>query len=393
MQQDRVTAVDVVRGIALFGIFVVNVQYFASPYECLFVSDPNFTTVVDRVTDFVVAVLFEGKFYILFAFVFGYSFTLQMRSAERDGVSFQPRYLRRLFGLWCLGMLHAVFLFTGDILALYGVLGLVLLKARMWTDRKLLFVAASLLAGVSLVLLLAGLDSEAGQGLSQETLEQAKSLQQAYTGTPRTVIARNLQELPYSWSLLLFGQLPLSLSAFLLGLWAGRHRLLTQVDEHERGWKIVAWVGITIGLSGSLAYAGLTNFDRVWSGIAFGVLILTAPFLSAGYVALALLGLQRGRFGRVHQLLSSAGRMALSNYLLQSLVGAFVFYAYGFGLMGRVAPLACLALVVSFFVLQLLFSRWWMSRHVYGPVEWGLRAFTLWRWAPWARPGPDPANR
>ncbi|WP_245439765.1 hypothetical protein [Aminobacter sp. MSH1] len=123
VQQERITNVDALRGFALFGILVVNITAFSSPYYGLGVADPAFAAPLDQAVRFIVAFLFETKFYLLFSFLFGYSFTLQMASAERAGEAFVPRLLRRQAGLWVIGLAHAVLLFHGDILTTYAVLG------------------------------------------------------------------------------------------------------------------------------------------------------------------------------------------------------------------------------------------------------------------------------
>ncbi|MEG1053463.1 MAG: DUF418 domain-containing protein, partial [Janthinobacterium sp.] len=118
----RIADVDALRGCALFGILVVNIGAFATPWFGLGLTDPAFHGGVDRATHFLVALLFETKFYLLFSFLFGYSFTLQMQAAARADAPFVPRMLRRQAGLWLIGALHAVFLFHGDILTTYAVL-------------------------------------------------------------------------------------------------------------------------------------------------------------------------------------------------------------------------------------------------------------------------------
>lgn len=126
----RLAQVDALRGFALLGILVVNIGYMASTYHGSGLEDPGFASPLDGAVRWFVTVFFEAKFFLLFSFLFGYSFTLQLDSAERSGARFAPRFLRRLAGLFVLGALHAVLLFPGDILTMYAVLGLILLAAR-----------------------------------------------------------------------------------------------------------------------------------------------------------------------------------------------------------------------------------------------------------------------
>ena len=133
----RIQTIDAIRGFALFGIFVVNILAFSSVYYGTGMAPPGGQHLVDRMLASIVSAVFELKFYLLFSFLFGYSVTLQMQSAERGGAGFLPRMIRRQAGLFLIGAAHAVFLFHGDILTTYAVLGLVLLAVRNWLDRHL----------------------------------------------------------------------------------------------------------------------------------------------------------------------------------------------------------------------------------------------------------------
>ncbi|RYF55241.1 MAG: DUF418 domain-containing protein, partial [Comamonadaceae bacterium] len=157
---------------------------------------------------------------------------------------------------------------------------------------------------------------------------------------------------------------------------------------------------LPIGAAGALVYASTQDGTRsiqrpehvALAGLA--VDLVTAPFLTFGYVALLLWLLQRGPAGRrLGAALAPAGRMALSNYLLQSLMGAVVFTAYGFALMGRVAPWLVVLGVLALYAAQLVQSRCWMATHTHGPVESLLRAFTLWRRPGWGLAPADGSGR
>ena len=139
----RIDSLDALRGFALLGILVVNIQLFASGAGNLGLQ-PEGTGPLDQAVRFLVALAFEGKFYLLFSFLFGYSFTFQAQSAERDSADFPARMRRRLAMLWIVGALHAVLVFYGDILATYAVMGMVLLVWRDKDDRQLWRAACTL---------------------------------------------------------------------------------------------------------------------------------------------------------------------------------------------------------------------------------------------------------
>jgi uncharacterized protein len=142
------------RGIALLGIFVVNIAFFASGYPFHLVPDPNHDSVIELFLPWLVDVFVTMKAYLIFSFLFGYSFTLQLDSAARRGVDFRPRFLRRLAGLFAIGLLHALLLFQGDILTTYALIGLVLFGLRRTSARTALVTAAVIIGAVAFVIAL-----------------------------------------------------------------------------------------------------------------------------------------------------------------------------------------------------------------------------------------------
>ncbi|WP_422087392.1 DUF418 domain-containing protein [Variovorax sp.] len=379
---ERQSLVDALRGFALLGILVVNIATFSSPFYGMGVPDPMAQTAVERAALFARSFLFETKFYLLFSFLFGYSFTLQMQSAERDGKPFAPRMLRRLVGLWVLGLLHAVVLYHGDILTTYAVIGGVLLLLRRRGDGVMACCAVSLVLLTSLLWASLGfLMTRAGVDADTRSLyAEAVAALHAYRGTPATVIAQHVRELAQVWVVLAFAQAPTALAMFLAGFIAGRRGLLANAGAHRALFERLFFCGLLIGVPGAMFYglSTMRNSDsggREVIGLALG--LLTAPFLTAAYASGLVLLFQTPRGRALVAWLAPAGRMALSNYLLQSLVCAWIFLAYGLRLMGSVGPLASFAFAFSIFAVQLLLSRWWMQRFAYGPVEWLLRAFTL----------------
>jgi uncharacterized protein len=382
---ERQQMVDALRGYALLGILVVNIASFASTYYGLGIPDPLNVLPADRIASFVRAFAFETKFYLLFSFLFGYSFTLQMRAAERDGKPFVPRMVRRHLGLLVLGVVHAVLLYYGDILMAYAVLGTVLLMLRR---RGNVFLAC---AAIVLVLLTAL--SWAGIGRMYTQLDMQMAAQAAYAdaaaaltayrAAPLSVIVQHLRDLSQTWWVTALVQAPEALAMFFLGFIAGKRGLLAHVEAHRALLWRVLWWGLAIGLPGALAYALPTlrpDAVRELQGVA--VTLLTAPFLAAAHGAGMLLVFQSRRGRVLARVLAPAGRMALSNYLLQSLVCAWIFLAYGLRWIGTLGPLATFGVALAIFAGNLLLSAWWMGRFAYGPVEWLLRAFTYLRLPP-----------
>lgn len=377
----RIADVDALRGFALLGILVVNIGAFASAYYGSGVRDPAFASWFDVAVNAFVAFAFETKFYLLFSFLFGYSFTLQMQSAARDGAAFAPRIVRRCVALWLIGAAHAAFLFQGDILTTYAVLGLVLFALRAIDADRALRVAAWLVAGTALAWAAFGVLLVLGGTVvdDAESMRAAQSAEAAYRGSAATAIAQRVDDLADVAFVLVFLQVPCAFAMFLCGYVAGRRRWLADAAA-LRELLAHAWrVGLAIGLPCAALYAGSAATPGMsgWTMLAVALDIATAPFLSAAYAALLLLALHARGGERLRDFLAPAGRMALSNYLAQSAICAFVFTGYGFALIGRVAPWQSFMLAVAIFVAQAFASRWWLRRYAYGPAEWLLRAATL----------------
>ncbi|WAZ25690.1 DUF418 domain-containing protein [Streptomyces cinnabarinus] len=382
---------DVLRGFALFGILLVNALMMAGPYAASG-GGPG-ASGLDRAAAWAVTALVSTKFYLLFSFLFGYSFVLQERSARRAGAAFAPRHLRRAAGLFTLGAAHAVLLYPGDILMTYAVLSLVLYGLRGLAPRIALRLAAALIVGLAVVLL--------GYGLLTVALAEpftpdhyapriADSVA-AHRGDPLSVLGAHLRDLPSAIGAdLLYA--PDLLAAFLAGLAAAGTRLVERRGR-DRPWLrgiVVRW--LPVGLTGGVVTACCVNWplDNRWFYVGQAVAVLTAPALTASYACGLLLLLDAVRPTAAH-LLAAAGRMALTHYLTQSLVLACVFTGYGLGLYDRVGPATVLAGCVLLYGAQLTVGAQLMSRVRYGPVELLLRTVTL-AGRPTASRGSHPAD-
>jgi uncharacterized protein len=371
----RVLDVDAVRGFALFGIFAVNVTFMASGYPGNLVTDPQFGSALDQVVRALSSVFIDMKFYVLFSFLFGYSFTLQMAAAGRAGASFTARMLRRIGGLFVLGALHTVFLYGGDVLMTYAVACAGLLLMRNVRDRTAIGVAvglyavvlASLVAGALLIDRSAFLPSEA------EALANGEAATQALLGGWSANIGEHLAGLPLLILQAVTLQGPTALALFLLGMVAGRRQWLARVTGSEPVLRRLQWIGFPAGLLGAVVYTAAGGNGNTL-GVAASV--ATAPLLSAAYVATLLRVMHHPRTAFVRSALAPGGRMSLSNYIGQSVIGLIAFSGIGFGLAGALSPLALFGFVAVAFAGQLVVSALWLRRFRYGPLEWALRWLT-----------------
>jgi len=371
----RVLDVDATRGFALLGIFAVNVTFMASGYPGTLTSDPAFDSGLDDAVRALSSVFVDMKFYVLFSFLFGYSFTLQMDSARRAGAAFSSRMLRRIVGLFALGALHTVFLYGGDVLTTYAVACLVLFLLRDVTDRTAIRIAVGLYTVVLLSLVSSSLfiDRSAFVPGPAEALANGEAATQALLGGWGSNIDAHLAGLPLLVLQAVSMQGPTALALFLLGMVAGRRQWLARVSGNEPILRRIQWIGFPIGLLGSIAYtAGGGNGNT----LAVAASVATAPLLTAAYVATLLRIMHNPRTAFVRSALAPAGRMALTNYLAQSALGLIAFTGIGFGLAGRLSPAGLCGFVAAVFAAQVVDSALWLRWFRYGPAEWGLRWLT-----------------
>ncbi|MET7466481.1 DUF418 domain-containing protein [Nonomuraea sp. NPDC005501] len=371
----RVHEVDAVRGFALAGILVANIGFLADPGHAVSGAMP----ITDGPVASAIAALVLTKFYVIFSFLFGYSFTLQMRAAERAGASVRARTLRRCLGLFLIGVAHGFLLWVGDILTLYALLGVALLALRRLRPRTAVITGAAIIGALTLLwLALAAVAALAPASVPPETsdpAEAARVLAMA-TGGPLDFLRLQLGLYPPVAGMVWLFQGPTALAMFLFGLAAGRTRLLEGLGARTRLLRRVQVVGFGAGLPGGVLYAWSLPRGGAAELAGTAVNTLTSLLLAAAYVA-TLLRVVR-RYPAVARVLTPAGRMAASNYLGQSLLIALVFTGYGLALGGRLTPVAVMGVAVAVHAVLLALSALWLRRHRYGPVEYGLRRLTHW---------------
>jgi uncharacterized protein len=376
--EERLPLLDALRGFAIAGIVLVNLKFFATPLFSVLeyrVAD-DFPGRADRVADWLVTALAEGKFYPLLALLFGYGFGIQLERAGGAG----PRYARRLAGLLGLGLAHAFLVWAGDVLVTYAVAGALLALFRGRADRTLLAWAGCLYAAHLAIL---GLSGVALAGLGRDDAAAA-AVKDAYgQGSWTEVLAQRAADAAVTLPSAVIGGGPGFLAMMLVGLWAQRRGVLAWPEEHRALLRRVVLAGLTVGGACSLAYATLwwiSDGRGALAGVAF--LVGGGGFLlSLGYAAGLTLLAGRGP-ARLLGVLRPVGRLALSNYLLQSLLATILFYGYGLGLYGRVGPAAGLAVSLAIVAACVILSAAWLRAFRIGPAEWLLRSLT------YARPQP-----
>lgn len=374
----RLLNVDALRGFALIGILTVNIWAFADPYYASTSSNPRYESALDQGVRFAFLLLFETKFYLLFSFLFGYSFTLQMAAAERTGSAFIPRMLRRQGGLLAIGLAHGALLYYGEILSTYAVLGLVLLACRNIRPARAVKLATWIVVASATFWMLLGIAQLAVGEFTGTPGSEPLTKLAAFGGTATDTLAFHAHHLVETITVIVIIQAPSALAMFFLGFAAGRRKVFADPGRYAAQLRRIIAVGLPVGLAGAGVYASAATFAP-GGGIetaAFGIGQITAPFLTAAYVALGLALFATGPGERIERAFAPMGKIALSNYLLQSAALGVLFTGYGFGLVDRLAPLTVIALIPMVVAAQMVLSAWWLKRHPYGPAEWVLRAVT-----------------
>jgi uncharacterized protein len=367
---ERIISLDVLRGVALFGILLVNMLTFSYPFQ--YVEPLSWPGALDQAAEWFIRVFAQASFYTMFSFLFGLGFALQLQRATSRGGDAVPVFRRRLFILLGIGFLHAILIWTGDILVAYALTGLFLMVFRNHSGRGL---ARWGVAGVLFTFLLTWFGLTIDGSVPKAYIARVTEVYSA--GTYLEVTLFRVQEFALLLVGVLFG-IPQLLALFFIGLWAGRQCLLEALDylfiRRVMGWALV------IGLIGKVPYAFdlLTGaFTPVLSSFFFALsFIVSGPAIGFFYMGILLLLLRSPVWQQRLSPFALAGRMALSNYLMQSLICTTLFYGYGFGLYGQVGPALGVLLTLVIFSLQVLFSRWWLSRYRYGPMEWLWRSLT-----------------
>lgn len=382
----RIAHIDVLRGMAVFGILLVNVWSFVWGFGALrygAIAEPSW---LDRGVVFAVALLAEQKFYPIFAFLFGAGFALQARSLRRrlTGQGQVHAALRHRFK-WLLGcgMLHGLLLWAGDILTVYGATGFLLLRllsARLRVVRASLrnwsLIWLTMLAlSVALSLPSTGQDADdARQEQAIAYIEDAQEARAIYTeGTAGEVAAQRLPDYLAVTSGSLF-LVPHLMVLFLLGICSVRLGWLSAPQRHALLWRRVRGIGLLVGLPLNLAWAAAAATEAAnplaapgYGELAYALLPLGGSMLAAAYVA-ALLLARGALMRRASAWLAPVGRMSLTNYLMQSLLGVCLLQGTALG--AHASPAGLMLVALAIMLLQSLASRWWLSRHAQGPMEW-----------------------
>lgn len=391
--KQRYIILDALRGLALLGICLANFPEF-SLYtflpEKMTITMP--TAEVDTIVKYLQYIFIDGKFYTIFSLLFGIGFSIILSNAEKNKRNGIRIFYRRMLVLFLIGLLHLVCLWAGDILALYAFAGFFLPLFIKVSDRKLITFAVALLvipvtldAGVEFLgwnpaaPVIAATQYFHGQfGITEENFP----VWLAESSTYLDVLKFNLAGSFIRMQEFIDGnRLFKVLGLFLLGLYIGRKDIYARLDENKSLLKKILKYGFIIGFPTTLLYAwsamngkplGLTTHSAIYT-------LSVIPF-AFFYISAICLWYLKNTERKVLRVFAAPGRMALTNYLMQSVFGIIIFYGIGFQLGARTGLIYVELIATAVFCLQIGYSYLWLKHNRFGPLEWSWRMLTYGKW-------------
>ncbi|PIB94306.1 DUF418 domain-containing protein [Caulobacter sp. FWC2] len=379
MTKDRIVLLDSLRGLGVLGILLCNMPDFAvaPPLSESVVNWPHGTGPATLGVWAVTQWLFQRKFVTLFAMLFGVSIFLV--GGERSDLERGAILRKRLSWMVVFGLLHGFAIWFGDVLLSYALAGFAVLLCRSWTPKKLLRTGIIIWTVMSL-LMVAGMTAAVvfQQDGGQATLETAKAVAKSraaelqYGGTFLQSLIQNARDRlgylagePFIF-VMTSALMMIGLGCFKLGVLTG--------EASKRTYVTLVAIGLTASavVGGMVVAQVVLGLPRPLSTIFQAVQWTTAPLTTLAYVGLMVFAARsKGAWSAIPRVLAPVGQMAFTNYLTQSLIMTSIFYGgRGLALHGKVDRPVLAALTVATWIVQILWSRWWMDRFEMGPLEW-----------------------
>lgn len=373
---ERVELIDALRGFALAGVLLANLDPLSLHYFLDEAARARLPTAgFDAWAAYATNLLVTGKSITLFSLLFGLSFSVQLERAQAKGAGLAT-YLRRIAVLLLIGCLHTYLLWWGDILLVYAVLAIALIAFRRVSDRWLLVTGLALALSWPLAKPL--IEQMRPPGLASAAQMHAASLAAFSSDSVAAAFTQNVAFANWNrWAS--WGVLPFVFADFLLGYWAGRRRLLHEPLAHAVLLRTLVVAGGLAGLVASVAESRVEASGAAADGLQALLQRLGPLGLGCAYAAGFALLFQRPAWRRWLRWLAPVGRMALTNYLIQTPVCLALFYGIGLGLGPYAGYPGRFVAWASIFAAQIAFSHWWLARYRFGPLEWAWRSVTYGR--------------
>ncbi|HEX5651814.1 MAG TPA: DUF418 domain-containing protein [Chitinophagaceae bacterium] len=399
---ERIVFMDALRGFAILGIFIANLNGFSWYRENPGQTGPFLLPAADHTMAFLHHMLIEGKFYSIFSLLFGWGIALQFNRAAAKGINALPTVRRRLLFMLLLGAVHLL-IWPGDIVFFYALLAFLLLPLRKLSNKTLLILAGILLLSPILLYWLkmtypvlnypSELLIRTGIRVDKAVLDiksEEEFMKLMKEGSWLDYLKANIGGFFFRYQHLFFvSRVPKVLGMFLLGYVLGRSNFYLNISHHKKLLYSIIVAGLLIGLPANyfLAYY-MQNYTPDYYQLKTKGLYQTIVYtlgvapLALAYVGLFMLAFRTYAGKKIQLLLVPAGKMAFTNYMMQSLVGSYVFLAPGLGYAGEVGPVYFTLFGIAVFILQVIISTIWLRYFNYGPVEWLWRSATYKKWQP-----------
>ena len=400
--KERIFLIDGLRGFALLGIVLAHISgWFIAGGIPTAVWQKYQNDLGTAIANYFGGIFIDGKFYTLFSFLFGLSFAIQLLQRKENDTKFIPRFMWRLVILFIIGFIHHLH-WKGDILGIYAVLGFVMILFRNANDKILWIGILCFILNMPVIIRdtfqktqpKEKPKTEKEQKIEGEKTEKetAHSYNILKKGTYLEVITQNFKDFKYKADFQFSsGRIYITLGFFLLGLWAGRKQLFENFEGKKMLFKKTMWSSLIANIV-IIAFFIIMEQVKLWEKIGDWANLIANFLYTVHCVSMTLfyisgisllLNLKSMRW--ILDKFVFVGKMGLTNYLLQSIIGVILFYGIGFGLAGEFNAGWCYLIGIGIFILQILFSKWWLSKFNYGPTEWLWRSATYLKWQPMRR--------
>jgi uncharacterized protein len=393
--KERIELLDALRGFAIFGILMVNLPMMYEPAVLILAGAKPDPGTAHIIAEAVIKFFFEGKFYVIFSVLFGLGFWMFMNKSGSDGKKIVPIYRRRLFFLLLFGVAHVSLLWAGDILVFYAIFGFILLLFRKSSDKKVFrwaVVLALIPGGLTFIMFAmytlsggnpevkAAMDSGIQQGVDELNMliERAGAIYSG--GSFSEIVSIRLAE----YRALLPGVFffyPVVMAMFLIGFLTGRRGYLHNSKDHHALFTRVFRLGLILGIVFNALY--VISFRHSGMGTpSIATFISTAMHTLGGisfgfaFIAGFAIMFNKGRYELLKMLFAPIGKMALTNYLMHSVIAVFLFHSYGLGLFGKIQMWQGIIITIIIFTFQIVLSNLWLRYFRYGPMEYLWRVLT-----------------
>ena len=397
---EREIFMDVLRGFAILGIFIANLNGLSWYNDDAKVTGPFLLPDWDHKMSFLHHMFIEGKFYSIFSLLFGWGIALQIKKGTDNGFNPMPTVKRRLLFMLLLGFIHLL-IWNGDIVFFYALLAFIILPLRKFSNKTLLITGAILMLLPILLYWLkmtwpvlntpAELSIKTGiklEGALLNIKSEEEFMNMMHNGNWWDQLKGNIGGIFFRYQYLIFvSRVPKVLGMFLIGYVLGRSGFYKNIGQHKKAVYWIIGIGLLLGLPANYLLANYmsSSMGEYWQlktkglyqTIAYALGVVP---LSLAYVGLLMLSFKSTAGKKILSVLAPVGKMAFSNYIMHSLIGNFVFLGAGLNYMGQVGPVYYTLFGIAVFIVQIILSTAWLKYFNYGPVEWLWRSATYKKW-------------